>query len=199
MFLISFTHILFNSRILYVLGVSKTNPTTINLSEAFNEAEQSKTNQFFEAATKSQNSNGWPMMLFVAFIFSAPYLIMKLFGSVTNAAVDQTKNPATWVSSVDAIALYNFNGEQPGELPVKAGQRIKIAPKEIQQANRLLQTNWLLGTIDGVNCGVVPVNYIQRIGIAQQNVDSNITQQDHITMDPIIITDDETKPREEQS
>ncbi|CAO1332880.1 unnamed protein product [Diamesa serratosioi] len=188
----------FYKKILYVMGISKTNPGTISLSEAFNEAEQSRNNQFFEAATKTPTSNGWPIMLFIAFIFSAPYLITKLFGSVTKAAVDQTKNPATWVNPVDATALYNFNGEQPGELPIKAGQRIKIAPKEIQQANRLLQTNWLLGTIDGVNCGVVPVNYIQRSGIAKAHVDSNIAQQDHITMEPVLITNIETKPQDAQ-
>lgn len=188
----------FITRILYVLGISKSNPTTTNLNEAFSEAEQCKTNQFFDAATKTQNSNGWPIILFAAFIFSAPYLIMKLFGSVTKASVDQTKNPSTWASPVEAIVLYNFNSEQQGELPIKAGQRIKIAPKDIQQANRLLQTNWLLGTIDGVNCGVVPVNYIQRSGIAQPHVNSNITQQDHINMDPVLITDNETKPQEAQ-
>lgn len=60
------------------------------------------------------------------------------------------------------MVLYNFNGEHPSELSLKPGQLIRIAPKEVQQLNRLLSTNWLLATVDGKNCGLVPVNYIKR-------------------------------------
>lgn len=58
--------------------------------------------------------------------------------------------------------MYNFNGENQSELSLRAGQQIKIAPKEIQQMNRLLSTNWLLASPDGKNVGLVPVNYIRR-------------------------------------
>jgi hypothetical protein len=60
------------------------------------------------------------------------------------------------------VVLYNFNGENPSELTVRSGQVIKIAPKEVQQLNRLLSTNWLLATTDGKHVGLVPVNYIKR-------------------------------------
>lgn len=60
------------------------------------------------------------------------------------------------------MVLYNFNGEHPSELSLRQGQLIRIAPKEVQQLNRLLSTNWLLATVDGKNCGLVPVNYIKR-------------------------------------
>lgn len=59
--------------------------------------------------------------------------------------------------------MYNFNGENQSELSLKAGQPIKIAPREIQQMNRLLSTNWLLATADDKNVGLVPVNYIRRL------------------------------------
>ena len=77
------------------------------------------------------------------------------------------KNPASWINPIEAVVLYNFNADQPSELSVKAGQIVRIAPKEIQQLNRLLSTNWLLATVDGNNVGLVPVNYIKRNDISQ--------------------------------
>jgi Variant SH3 domain len=72
------------------------------------------------------------------------------------------KNPALWMNPIEAVVLYSFNGENPSELTIRAGQKIKIAPKEVQQMNRLLSTNWLLATADGQNVGLIPVNYIKR-------------------------------------
>lgn len=66
------------------------------------------------------------------------------------------------MNPIDAVALYSFNADHPSELSIRAGQNVKIAPKEIQQLNRLLSTNWLLATVDGQNVGLVPVNYIKR-------------------------------------
>lgn len=78
-------------KLLYMLGITKTNPSTIvNLNEAFKDAEKVDSGDFFNTAAQ-QNSSGLPMVLFMAFIFSAPYLIMKLFGSLMNTATDQSK------------------------------------------------------------------------------------------------------------
>lgn len=60
--------------------------------------------------------------------------------------------------------LYDFAGNQPTELRVKAGQHIQIAPKEIQQTSQLLSTSWLLATADNRTSGLIPANYIKRIG-----------------------------------
>lgn len=82
--------------------------------------------------------------------------------------------------------LYNFNGENQSELSVKAGQQIKIAPREVQQINRLLSTNWLLASSDGKAVGLVPVNYIRRM-------DSNqipLGETADVTMEPVIIKTD---------
>jgi peroxin-13 len=78
-------------KLLYMMGLSKSNPATaINLNEAFKDAEQVNAKDFFHTSTQ-QNSSGLPMVLFLAFVFSAPYLIMKLFGSLINTAADQSE------------------------------------------------------------------------------------------------------------
>lgn len=60
---------------------------------------------------------------------------------------------------------------------MKAGQIVRIAPKEVQQLNRLLSTNWLLASADGVNVGLVPVNYIKRNDINQAS-SNNLVKRD---------------------
>lgn len=153
-------------KLLYMIGLSKVNPSTqINLSEAFKDAEKVQSNDFFNAS--QQNSSGLAMVLFLTFIFTAPYLIMKLFGSLMNSTADQSKNPSSWINPIEAVVLYNFNADHPSELSIKVGQIVRIAPKEVQQLNRLLSTNWLLATVDGNNVGLVPVNYIKRNDINQ--------------------------------
>ena len=88
--------------------------------------------------------------------------------------------------------MYNFNGENQNELTVKAGQQIKIAPREVQQMNRLLSTNWLLATSDGKYVGLVPVNYIRRLESSQipQGEPSDLT------MDPVLISDNSNSSTE---
>lgn len=79
-------------KLLYMMGLTKTNPSTnINLNEAFKDAEKVNSNDFFSTKAQQQTSSGLPMVLFMAFIFSAPYLIMKIFGSMMNTAADQSK------------------------------------------------------------------------------------------------------------
>lgn len=82
--------------------------------------------------------------------------------------------------------MFNFNGENQSELSVKAGQQIKIAPREIQQMNRLLSTNWLLATPDGKNVGLVPVNYIRRLDVSQLPPGET----SDVTMEPVLIKND---------
>lgn len=85
------TFIWLYKKLLFMMGISKTNPsTTINLNEAFKDAEKVNSNDFFSTATQP-TSSGLPMVLFLAFVFSAPYLIMKLFGSLMNSTADQSE------------------------------------------------------------------------------------------------------------
>lgn len=79
-------------KLLYMIGVSKVNPSTqINLNEAFRDAEEkiNSNSDFFNAATQQQNGSGLAIVLFLTFIFTAPYLIMKLFGSLMSTSADQ--------------------------------------------------------------------------------------------------------------
>lgn len=182
-------------KLLYMIGISNVNPSSqINLNEAFKDAENVQSNDFFNATASQQNSSGLAMVLFLAFIFTAPYLIMKLFGSLMNSTVDQSKNPSAWINPVEAVVLYNFNADHPSELTVKAGQVIRIAPKEIQQLNRLLSTNWLLATTDGNNVGLVPVNYIKRQEVNLMNSSLNFTNNMHINQEQTSLSDSQEPP-----
>ncbi|XP_070505262.1 peroxisomal membrane protein PEX13 [Chironomus tepperi] len=194
-------------KLLYMVGFSKVNPSTqINLSEAFKDAEKVQSNDFFNTAASQQNSSGLAMVLFLTFVFTAPYLIMKLFGSLMNSTADQSKNPSSWINPIEAVVLYNFNADNPSELSVKAGQIIRIAPKEVQQLNRLLSTNWLLATVDGNNVGLVPVNYIKRndvnlVPTTIPSIQSQINQQQEQNLNtqaqPTAVKEDiTTKPPE---
>lgn len=69
---------------------------------------------------------------------------------------------------------------------MKAGQQVKIAPKEVQQMNRLLSTNWLLATSDGKSVGLVPINYVRRLELSQMPVGET----SDVTMEPVLIKDD---------
>lgn len=79
--------------------------------------------------------------------------------------------------------MYNFNGENQSELTLKAGQHVKIAPREVQQINRLLSTNWVLATVDGKNVGLVPVNYIRKLETSQLPTEETVAD---VTMEPVL-------------
>jgi hypothetical protein len=91
--------------------------------------------------------------------------------------------------------MYNFNSENQSELSVKAGQQIKIAPREVQQMNRLLSTNWLLATSDGKTAGLVPVNYIKRLETNQ--IPPGETAD--VTMEPVLVADHKTEAVKDES
>jgi len=57
-------------------------------------------------------------------------------------------------------AEFDFHQVQQGELSFRKGQRIILAPKELQPRIR----GWLLACVDGENTGLVPANYIKVLG-----------------------------------
>jgi hypothetical protein len=91
--------------------------------------------------------------------------------------------------------MYNFASDAPSELSVKAGQQIKIAPREVQQMNRLLATNWLLATSDGKTTGLVPVNYIKRLETNQ--IPPGETAD--VTMEPVLVSDNKPATVKDES
>lgn len=79
-------------RIMYLLGINKTDPTSVDLHEAFNAAANGLSDK---SSADSQNAavktSIWPILTFLGFIFATPYLIMKLIGQVSTTAIEECK------------------------------------------------------------------------------------------------------------
>jgi hypothetical protein len=76
---------------MFMLGLSNKNPErNVDFNEAFREAEVANSTSDFFSGTQQSGGSGLSMILFLAFVFSAPYLLMKIFGSVMNSAVDKS-------------------------------------------------------------------------------------------------------------
>jgi Peroxin 13, N-terminal region len=100
-------------KLLFMAGLSKTNPSTVvNLNEAFKDAEKLNSSDFFNSSPQ-QGSSGLPMVLFMAFVLSAPYLIMKLFGSLMNSATDQSKSKQNFFQTTMFYKLFSLHHKQP--------------------------------------------------------------------------------------
>lgn len=88
--------------------------------------------------------------------------------------------------------MYSFRATNPHELNFQAGQHIIVAPREVQQTQKLLNTGWALASIDNRTSGLIPINYVQRITVeskqpttiteAKPTADENITNiQEQVT------------------
>lgn len=77
------------------------------------------------------------------------------------------RNPQTWVKPYAGEAVYNYKATSPHELSIYAGQLIQLAPREVQQTHKLLNTGWALATVDNKTSGLVPINYVRRVGSKQ--------------------------------
>lgn len=73
------------------------------------------------------------------------------------------RNPQSWVRPYAAEVVYNYKSSSPHELSIYPGQLIQLAPKEVQQTHKLLNTGWALATIDNKTSGLVPINYVRRV------------------------------------
>lgn len=100
---------------------------------------------------RSQSS--WPMLMFLSVALGAPYMIYQLQKPAPTSSKWLTQEDCHYIGE----ALYDFNTTQETEIPLKAGQRIIIAPKEQQPR----VTDWLLATTDGKKAGLIPMNYVK--------------------------------------
>lgn len=141
-------------KMLYWLRITKTDPATSSFKEAFKAAETDK------LAPTTNSGSPLPVVLFLGFIMSAPYLLMKLFGG-NSELPDSVKNPQNWSDALEAVAIYNFDASSPSELTIRAGQPVLIAPKKIQVEKNLLNTGWVLASVDNTVSGLIPVSYVQ--------------------------------------
>lgn len=66
---------------------------------------------------------------------------------------------------------------------------VKLAPREVQQTHKLLNTGWALATVDNKTSGLVPINYVQRLAPKSQPVTvpetTKIPTDDIASMQPI--------------
>lgn len=73
--------------------------------------------------------------------------------------------------------MFNFNKTGPNELSVYQGQILKLAPKEVQQTHKLLNTGWALATVDDKISGLIPINYVRRFDSEQPpNVENSANE-----------------------
>lgn len=70
--------------------------------------------------------------------------------------------------------MFNFRASNPHELSFQAGQHITVAPREVQQTQKLLNTGWALASIDNRTSGLIPINYVQRITIDSTQTSTEI-------------------------
>lgn len=81
-------------RVLYLLRLSKWDPSSAILKEAYAEAFNAANAQIHGSPPvvergEANKPSPWPVMLFISFILTAPYLIMKLLGNATNSTHEQ--------------------------------------------------------------------------------------------------------------
>nr|XP_056708671.1 peroxisome biogenesis factor 13 [Euleptes europaea] len=111
---------------------------------------------------KSANSaKSWPIFLFFAVVLGGPYLIWKLLSTYND---DEETASGNWASGEDdhivGRAEYDFNAASEEEMSFRAGEMLKLAPKERQPKMR----GWLLASRDGQTTGLVPANYVRILG-----------------------------------
>ncbi|XP_034476570.1 probable peroxisomal membrane protein PEX13 [Drosophila innubila] len=149
-------------KILYWLRLSNLDPSSEAFKKAFAEAlNDNSAHQGNAPRPPRKGTSPWPVLAFISFIFTAPYLIMKLLGTVTNTAQEEARDPAKWTAPIHTQAVYDFQARNQSELTLRAGQSIQVAPREIQQTLQLLNTGWALASTNGQNSGIIPINYVK--------------------------------------
>ena len=107
----------------------------------------------------------------------------------TKSFLISARNPAKWIQPIETVALFDFQARNPSELTIRAGERILIAPKEIQNTQGMLNTGWGLATIDGQTAGIIPINYVkspQQLRQEQQQIQVQQQQQQIQQQQPML-------------
>lgn len=104
----------------------------------------------------------WPLLVYMAFLIGAPYITWKF---VQSLSLSESEISQKWMEGdaehFVAQADYEFDASRPDELSFKSGDRLKIAPTDLQTSGN---RGWLLATVDGQKSGLVPVNRIKILG-----------------------------------
>ncbi|XP_058062418.1 peroxisomal membrane protein PEX13 [Anopheles bellator] len=147
-------------KILYKLRITKTDPALEAFKEAFN---LSKSVDGTGSNTTQKHSSSLLAALFMGFMLSVPYMLIKLFAPKMNEDT-MSADPSRWVNPLEVNVLHNFDASNPQELTIRAGQMVLLAPKQIQLDRHLLNTGWVLAAaIDRKSTGIIPLNYVQAL------------------------------------
>ena len=115
-----------------------------------------------EVASSKKRPSQWPLLVYMAFLIGAPYITWRFVQSVT---LSQSELGQEWMKGEAehfvAQAEYNFDASRQDELSFRNGDRLRIAPTEMQTSGN---RGWLLATINGEKSGLVPVNRIKILG-----------------------------------
>lgn len=65
------------------------------------------------------------------------------------------------MNPIPAKVQHAFQATSAHELSIRPGQTVYIAPREVQNTHKLLNTGWLLASVDCTVSGIIPVNYIE--------------------------------------
>ncbi|XP_055694682.1 peroxisomal membrane protein PEX13 [Lutzomyia longipalpis] len=151
-------------KVLYTFGISKIPPNSLSFKAAFETAAAQIGDSNQKEKSIGQKASPWPILLFLGFILSAPYLIMRLLGVTSTTSIEESKNPQQWTNYIPTRVIYDFDATNPEELTIRAGQVVRVAPKEVQNLHSLMNTGWALASLDGCESGLVPINYLSRPG-----------------------------------
>ncbi|GBP02507.1 Peroxisomal membrane protein PEX13 [Eumeta japonica] len=130
-----------------------------------------------------RRSSGWPIMLFLAVIGAAPYIVLKMFSSLTSSINERLNDPTTWQNPLRAVAQHPFQATSPQEVSFQENQIIYLAPQHLQ--GTLWNSGWLMASTDRQTAGLVPVNYIKVIKPASQEesnqnlITENVSKNEH--------------------
>lgn len=140
-----------------MLRISDIDPGSKVLAEAFAAAEGGAD------IPTAKSSSSIAVLAFLALISIGPYLLMKLIGTVSKTAIEESRNPKAWTNPINAVVQYDFIASSQMELTARAGQNIVVAPRSVQNIHKLLDSGWVLASIDGTSTGLIPVNYIESV------------------------------------
>ena len=143
----------FLKRVLYMFNMVNEeqvwSDSLASATEAINRGKQS-----IIAQGQSPKSS-WTMLMFLGAAIGAPYMIYQIQKPTPTSTKWLTQDDCHYIGE----ALYDFQTNHESEIPLKAGQRVIIAPKEQQPR----VTDWLLATTDGKRAGLIPMNYVKII------------------------------------
>ncbi|ODN03558.1 Peroxisomal membrane protein PEX13 [Orchesella cincta] len=156
-------------RIMYLIGISKIKPETIEslwseVAENLSGTPEDVQDIFLSGEGETAKGSSWPILMFLGFIFAGPYLMWKLLNSLKLDGSQTGAGSKMWASGESehfvAEVKYSFDAGSDRELNLKTGQTIRLAPAKCQPKE---VRGWALAS-DGAKIGLVPLNYIKVMG-----------------------------------